>query len=167
MAKPLSFDQSRARELHAAGMSCRAIADELGVSTASISRWAARNDLSFDRGQTAAATQARQIDLAASRTLLTQKMLTVAHDLIDKVNDPYLVFAFGGRENAYNEHELQSMPVEAKQRVLTIAAIAFDKASKLLERENAGLPEALSILDRLEAELDAEFADFDDAELGE
>lgn len=65
---------SRARKLFDQGMSCNAIARELGVGAATISRWAKREGLSFDRGQVATANQARAADAKARRLSITERL---------------------------------------------------------------------------------------------
>lgn len=67
-------DGERARELHAAGWSCNRIAKEVGVSPATISRWAKREGLSFDRSVLAAANDARAADGKARRLSITERL---------------------------------------------------------------------------------------------
>jgi hypothetical protein len=74
------------------------------------------------------------------------------------------VYSFGGRDNTYEEHKLDRPPVEVVRNAVTTAAIAFDKATRVLELSPDGLNESLSVLDRVEAQLGAEFADAADAE---
>lgn len=147
----------RAHDLFDLGLSCNAMAKELGVSPATISRWAKREGLSFGREKTALAVRARTIDIADSRTLLTKKMLSVAHETLDKLEGPYLVYSFGGKDNTYEEHTLASPPVEAIRTAVTIAKDAHIIATKTLEATPETLASAESVLDKLEAQLDAEF----------
>lgn len=156
----------RARDLHELGLSCNAMAKELGVSAATISRWAKREGLSFGREKTALAVRARMIDIADSRTLLAKKMLTVAHETLDKLDGTYLVYSFGGKDNTYEEHLLAAPPIEAVRTAQTIAKDAHVIATKTLEATPETLAAAESVLDRLEAQLDAEFAgdESDDSE---
>lgn len=167
MARRETFQQGqRARELFDQGLGCNAIARELGVGAATISRWAEREGLSFDRSAVAIAVRARSIDIAASRTELTQKMLTVAHDALDQLDGPYLVYNFGGKDNTYEEHLLDTPPIEVVRTAQTIAKDAHAVATKTLEQTPEGTALAESVLDRLEAQLDAEFDGVDD-EAGE
>jgi transposase-like protein len=161
---PRTFDGKRAQALYEDGHGCNAIARELGCSPSTVSKWAKENNLTFDRSQTALAVRAHVIDMAESRTLLAQKLLVIAHDLADSVDKPFLVFAFGGKDNEYNEHELVHAPVEAVRNIVTTAGIAFDKASKVIETSPEGLAESVSVLDRIESQLDAEFDPADDAQ---
>lgn len=162
-----TFPAKRAQELFEQGYGCNAIARELGVGPASVSRWAKDAGLKFDRSQTALAVRAHVIDMAEARLLLAQKMVVAASDLLDQLDGPYLVYAFGGRDNDYNEHQLDRPPVEVIRNAVTTAGIAFDKATKVIETSPEGLAESLSVLDKLEREMDAEFTPADDAEFAE
>jgi predicted transcriptional regulator len=146
---PRTFDAKRAQTLYEDGHGCNAIARELGCSPSTVSKWAKESELKFDRSQTALAVRAHVIDLAEARTLLAQKMAVAASDLLDSLDGKYLVYSFGGRDNTYNDHELDRPPVEVIRNAVTTAAIAVDKASKILEGINPGQSEALSILETL------------------
>lgn len=168
MAPRETFQQGqRARELFDTGMGCNAIARELGVGAATISRWAEREGLSFARDQTATAVRARTIDIADSRTLLTKKMLLVAHDALDNLDGPYLVYNFGGAENVYSEHLLDTPPIEVARTAQTIAKDAHAVATKTLEQTPEGLRAAESLLDRIEAGLSRFDDDGDDDDLAQ
>lgn len=149
-----TFDKqkrARARELFDEGFGCNAIARELDVSASTISVWAKENDLRFDRSQTALAVRANTIDLAEERTLLAKKMLQAAHDALDSLDEPFLVYSFGGKENDYNEHELERPTVDAQRQIMTTAGIAFDKVTRILEKSDPGLEGAIGVLDALSA----------------
>ena len=143
--------RAEALALHAAGLSCRGIADALGFAASTVSKWAKREGLSFDRSKTDLATRAHTIDLAESRMLLTQKLMVVAHAEVDSLTHPYLVFNFGGKDNTYEEHTLAVPPVEVKRSVFMMAGVAFDKSTRILEKDNGGLDEAVGTLDTLAA----------------
>lgn len=164
MARRGTFDSKRAeaRRLFDQGLSCRAIAKELGCSPSTVSRWAEAEKLSFDRSQTAAAVQAHTVDLAKARVELAQEMAAAGLELLRARHRPYLVFNFGGKDNTYEEHTLDRPPVEVIRNAVTTAGIAFDKASRVVESTPEGQVEAESVLDRLEALLEAE-SDEDDA----
>lgn len=142
-------DGQRARELYDQGLACNAIARELGVGAATISRWARREGLSFNREATALAVRARVIDIAESQALLTQKMLLVGHEALDNLDGPYLVYSFGGRDNTYAEHLLDTPPLEVVRTAQTIAKDAHATATRFLERDNGALDQAFGVLDLL------------------
>jgi len=135
--------------LHAEGHSRNEIARRLGISAGSVTNICRASDRAFDRSETKHATEARQIDLAAGRTRLAEKMLAASEDMLDRIDDPYLVFSFGGKENDYNEHKLESAPVEVRRNVITTAGITFDKLTRIVEKDNGGLDQAVGVLDRI------------------
>lgn len=127
--------RAQLRELHQQDLSVRTIADRLGVSRSTVSRWAKEDGLEFDRSQTAKANAANAIDLAAARQRLAEKMLARSEALLDSLDNPYLVYSFGGKDNEYNEHELDRPPVEVIRNAVTTAGITFDKLSRIVERD--------------------------------
>ncbi|RLP68365.1 helix-turn-helix domain-containing protein [Mycetocola reblochoni] len=127
--------RAEARRLHAEGLGCNAIAKRIGISPAAVSRWAKREGLVFDRSRTKRAVEAHTVDLAAARLRLVGKMATAAEGMLDSIGSPYLVYNFGGKDNTYEEHTLASPPVEVKRSIIVTAGIAFDKASRIVERD--------------------------------
>src|SRR5262245_8271385 len=102
MARSRTFDAKRAQEaraLYDEGHGCNAIAKRLDVAPSTISAWAKREGLAFDRSQTSLAVRAHTIDLAEARLLLAQKMTVAASDMLDRLDGKYIVFAFGGKSN--------------------------------------------------------------------
>lgn len=144
-----TFDAERAQGLFDRGLSCNAIARELGVAPSTVSRWAKGEKLSFDRSQVATANAAHRVDLAAGRIRLAEKMLAAAEAMIDRIDDPYLVFSFGGRDNTYEEHLLDDAPVEVRRNIITTAGITFDKLTRIVENDGAGSDDAKSMLAQL------------------
>jgi len=144
--------RARLRDLHARGLSTRAIAAELGVHQSTVSKWAKQEGLTFDRAQVAKAVAARQVDLAAKRQELAGRMLLAVEAMFDKLDEPYLVYSFGGRDNTYSEHLLESPPIEVSRHVITMAGIVFDKLTRIVERE-PNTEGAVSLVQSLEAGL--------------
>lgn len=142
--------RTQLRKLHAQDLSVRAIAEKLGVSRSTVSRWAKDEGLAFDRAQTAQAVAAHTIDLAAGRTRLAEKMLAESEAMLDNINKPYRVFSFGGRDNVYTEKLLDSAPVEVRRNVITTAAITFDKLTRIVEKD-PDVSGAQSVVASLEA----------------
>jgi predicted transcriptional regulator len=79
----------RARELHAKGLGCNAIARELGVSSGTVSKWAKREGLAFNRSSTAVAVAARAVDLKERRQKLIDRLFARAEANLDRVEQPY------------------------------------------------------------------------------
>lgn len=146
-----TFDAKRALELAEQGMSCRGIAKELGCAPSTVSRWADRAGVSFDRAQTAAAVKAHTVDLAAGRVRLAEKMLAASETMLDRIDEPYLVYNFGGKDNTFEQAELASAPVEVRRNVITTAGITFDKLTRIVEKSDTGLDQAVGVIDTLAA----------------
>lgn len=139
--------RAEAKSLAQTGMSCRAIALELGVSRTTVSRWAKEDGYTFDRSKTDAATTARQFDMHAARIRLAEKMTANADKVLDSLDNPFLVYSFGGKDNTYREHTLDEAPMSARREAQTISAIAFDKLTKALEgQEEAGVTAGKAML---------------------
>ncbi|WOF23633.1 hypothetical protein N8K70_02835 [Microbacterium betulae] len=102
-------------------MSRNSIAKTVGLYGAVVTKIAKQLGLSFDRSATAAAVEAHRVDLAESRQLLAEKMMAAAHGLLDSLDSPYEVFNFGGKDNTFNSHTLQTSPVEVKRSIMTTA----------------------------------------------
>lgn len=128
-------NDAKLRELHAAGVSQSKMADQLGVSRSTVANWSRRLGLSFDKTPIVAMNKAAGIDLAAGRLRLAEKMLVAAEAMLDKIDEPYIVYNFGGKDNTYEEHELESAPVEVRRNILTSAAISFDKITRIVEAD--------------------------------
>src|SRR5690349_12314523 len=141
------------------------IARLTGISTATVSLIAPAG--SFDRSQTRVATQARAVDLAALRARLAVKFATRAEELLDAMDQPHVVFNFGGKDNTYEEHTLDRPPTAYIRNLMASAAIGaqrsleltrFDsdqgagKAGNLLDANAAGISEAARLLDEDQAD---------------
>lgn len=100
-------------------MGRKALAAELGLGNSTVTRIAKALGLDFSRAKTAVAIQARSIDLAAGRHRLAEKMLGRAEQMLDDLDGPYLVYAFGGKENV--DSELEKPPVEMQRTAVTTA----------------------------------------------
>ena len=133
--KQSAENDAKLRKLHAAAVSQRKIAAELGISMATVGTWSKRLGLSYDKTSTVAMNKAAGIDIAAGRLRLAEKMLVAAEAMLDKIDDPYIVYNFGGKDNTYEEHELKSAPVEVRRNILTSAAISFDKITRIVEAD--------------------------------
>lgn len=131
------------------GKSRNAIAKLVGIGAATVTSIIGAAGLSFDRSKTAAAVKAHTIDLAAQRITLAEKMAAVAEKMLDQIDDEYLVYNFGGKDNDYNEHLLDSPPVEVKRSIVVTAGIAFDKITRIVEKDNGGLDQAVGVLDQI------------------
>ncbi len=128
-------DLEKLRQLHTQGLTLTAIAKQLGFAKKTISVHAARIGLRFDRAQTRNATRARSVDLTVRRQELAERMIEEAHWFLDQLHQPFKAYNFGGKDNIYREVQLDHPPVDAQRQIMTSAAIAFDKASKIVDKD--------------------------------
>jgi len=135
--------------LHAEGHPRNEIARKVGISAGSVTNICRAHARTFDRSGTKQATEARQVDLAAGRVRLAEKMLAASEAMLDRIDDPYLVYSFGGKDNDYNEHLLDSAPVEVRRNIITTAGITFDKLTRIVEKSDTGLEQAVGVLDTI------------------
>lgn len=149
MAQITDAQRKQVLTLHAQGHARNEIARTVGISAGSVTNICRAADRSFDRSGTKQATEARQIDLAAGRVRLAEKMLAASESMLDRIDEPYLVYSFGGRDNDYNEHELASAPVEVRRNIITTAGITFDKLTRIVEKSDSGLEQAAGVLDQI------------------
>jgi hypothetical protein len=144
-------EQERLRQLHADGLSRNAIAEAMGRPKVTISRWAERLGLSFDREAVRAATDARQVDLKDRRQRIQERLLDLADLQITRAQNPYRLTGFDhlGQFVA----QIVDQPPAKETKDLTLAASsALTSALKLAQvdagdegRENArGLLQSLS-----------------------
>lgn len=74
------------RELHTQGLGRNAIADAMGFGAGTITSRAKKIDLGFERNATAAAVQARQVDLRDRRQQIVAQLYERAQANIDRLN---------------------------------------------------------------------------------
>jgi hypothetical protein len=136
----------RIRELAAGGMARNEIARTLQVSATTVTKYAPAG--SFDRAATATAVKAHSVDMAARRAALAQAYLRDAERLREQMWQPTKVFAFGGKDNTYNEHPVDEPPVEAKRTLMQASTTAANAHLRLVDHDSdGGLDEAKSVLD--------------------
>jgi len=144
-----SDQEQAAHELFNRGSGRNLIARELGVSKTSVTRWAEENNLKFDRSSTAAAVAAHAVDMAAERIRLVKGMIENADEALESVKGPVIVYSFGGKDNTYEEHELEEAPVSMRREAQTVAAIAVDKLTRIVETDQGAAHAASSVVDKL------------------
>lgn len=149
MAKITDDQKAEVLALHADGHARNEIARRVGISAGSVTNICRKSDRAFDRSETKQATEARVVDLAAGRTRLAEKMLVASESMLDKFDAPYLVYNFGGKDNTFESRTLDSAPVEVRRNIITTAAITFDKLTRIVEKDNGGLDQAVGVLDQI------------------
>lgn len=146
--------RARAIELIGQGMARNAIARELRISPSSVTGIAREENLSFDRSASAAATAARQSDLKARRIELIEELMSKAADHLVAIDQPFLAFSFGGRDNTYEEHTLDRAPTGDLLNLHRAASLALKDARELIrDDDDEGVGEAESLLMNLVLEL--------------
>jgi len=150
MAK-LVTQQERQRIVAAikAGDACGAIAREFARSKATISGIAAAEGLSFERSATKWATEARVADVRSKLSSLADGLADDAARLRGQLFAPHVAFAFGGKDNEYNEHEIPEPTARDKQALMTSIGIAIDKARQITAAEAPGGEEARGLVREL------------------
>lgn len=124
-------ERERVRQLRAAGKGRNEIARDLDRPAGTITTIARGLGLSFDRAATAAATQARQDDLAALRTQLAYDLTTDAMKLRAQLWQPAIIYNFGGKDNTYEERSVPEPPTGDKRNLMLTAGAAIDRSLKL------------------------------------
>ena len=129
-----AFDTARLHELHEAGMTCNAIAREMGRASSTIARRARSEGLSFmpDK-RTIGAITVNRVNGLDKRTQLANRLWAKAHQLMDQLEQPHKTFKIGGKDNTYTEHELDRPDVDAVLTIMRSISIAVDKASTIEE----------------------------------
>lgn len=147
-AKNPLTDTERARilELHAQGMARNDIARETGRAAGTVTKIVTDAGGTFDRSATKAATEARQADLAERRSRLRTKFLTRAEECLDQMDQPHLVFNFGGKDNTYEERTLDRPPVKDIRDLMQAASIATTAEIRISQADVGGDEAAKSLL---------------------
>ncbi|AUS31700.1 helix-turn-helix domain-containing protein [Rhodococcus qingshengii] len=130
-------DSRRLTELHAEGKSLHFIAGEIGRSKQTVSRYAKSLGLEWDRATTAKAAEAVHVDNKARRVALEERLLVEAQKIMDQLWEPTVVFAFGGKDNTYEEHTL-TQPTFGDQKAIVQTATTAIRESTRLHEMNAG-----------------------------
>ncbi|QIP39696.1 Helix-turn-helix domain-containing protein [Rhodococcus erythropolis] len=137
MAAWTDEESTRLTELHAAGKSLSFIAELMDRSKDTISRHSERLGLSFSRAETAKAAEAKHVDNKARRARIEEQLLVKSEDMLAQLDEPAIVYSFGGQFNEYAEHELDKPDPVAQKHIVQALATALTAANKLHEM-NAG-----------------------------
>ena len=130
-------DSQRLRELHATGMALHSIAKEMGRSKDTVSRYARKLGLGWDREKTAKAAQAVHLDNRAMRVLIEQKLLAQTLTELEALNAEARVYSFGGAENVYREEWLERPPPSDRRSIAQTVATMTTAANRLHELNSA------------------------------
>jgi len=147
--------RARAIELIKAGTPRNAIARELRIAPSSVSGIARDERLTFERASdTASAAAARAHDLKVRRLTLIEELFSKAEDHLVAIDQPFLAFNFGGKDNTYEEHTLDRPPASDILSLHRSASLALKDARELIrDDDDEGVAEAESMLMNLILEL--------------
>lgn len=141
MSAPLDPEiVGRIGELVEQGVSRAQIAARLRIAPSTVSKYAPAG--AFDRAATRTATKARAADARALRVQLAHDLLRDAARLRASMWQPHTAFAFGGKENTYNEHKIPEPTAGDKRALMAAAATAIDRSIRLLDYDSGENPEA-------------------------
>lgn len=126
-------DRDRVRELHAQGLSRNAIAREIGRAASTVTKLADELRLDFDRTRTAEATRAKVLDAKDRRAQLALDLLADAERLRSQMWKPCKAFNFGGKDNDYNEVQLDEPTFRDKHEIARAVGALVDKHIRLTD----------------------------------
>jgi hypothetical protein len=78
-------------------------------------------------------------------------MAVAARDGLMELDGPVTVYSFGGKDGGFHSHTFASAPIDVRRNVITTAAIAFDKLTRIVEQSDTGLEQAHGVLDQIAA----------------
>lgn len=154
-------EEATLRELHARGLGRNEIARALGRGTRTISVRAAAMGLTFDNAAlTEVATRNRKAQLAVRRMELAEALQEDAERLTEQMWEPAKIYSFGGKDNTYEDRDVDEPPADAKKALMGAAGMAIDRSLKLVpSEETAAEDEARSMLGQLAVGLKAAYDD--------
>ncbi|WP_076260854.1 helix-turn-helix domain-containing protein [Intrasporangium flavum] len=141
------------RDLAAAGRSVRDIATEIGTTKSTIDRRLRALGITLDRSSTEAATKANTLDAKARRAKLQLALLEDAERLRAQAWQPTIAFNFGGKDNTYNEHQLDQPTFADQLKIMQATGIAIDRALKLDLHDAGGSTAVIGLLQQTAAAL--------------
>ncbi|GAA3330634.1 helix-turn-helix domain-containing protein [Curtobacterium albidum] len=147
---------ARVRALHAAGKGRNAIAEELGLSTATISRVAKLLGLDFARAQTATATAAKVRTLKERRAAIVDRLYTRTEFNLTRLEAESFKTLVRGEGGAEYVDTLDFVPPEHERALVGTIQTALTAAAKLeLQDGDQKADDAKSLLRNLGAALQA------------
>lgn len=144
---PLSAETiEEIRRLALDGVGRNEIARRLDVSADAVTRHAPAG--SFDRGATAAAVKARQVDMAARRSELAAQLLDEVGRLLADMRAGHTAFGWYGKDGEYRERNLDEPPPADKRALAGAASSLLSQHLRLVDHDtDGGVAQAESVLD--------------------
>ncbi len=135
-------------------MARNAIAREVSIAPSVVTGIAQAEGLTFDRSATAPAVAARQADMKARRIALIDELMSKAEDHLVAIDQPFVAFNFGGKDNTYAEQTFDRPPTGDLLNLHRAASLALKDARDLIrDDDDEGVGEAESLLMNLILEL--------------
>lgn len=147
--KPVITPEKRAEvlTLHGEGLGRNEIAKRAGVGAATVTKIVTEAGLSFDRSTTAAATEARRVDLKLSMVELAEQILADTHRLRKQLWEPTKVINFGGRNNTLAETTIPEPLFVDKKNIMAAVTMGFDRVLRMhVMNDDHGVDTAKSML---------------------
>lgn len=160
MSEPVTDEErEQIRALHARGMGRNEIARAIGRGTRTVSVQAVKLGLVFDNAEmTEVATRNRKAQLAVRRMELAEALQEDAERLTEQMWEPAKIYSFGGKDNTYEDRDVDEPPADAKKALMGAAGMAIDRSLKLVpSEETAAEDEAKSMLGQLMVGLKAAY----------
>ncbi|MGW4810541.1 helix-turn-helix domain-containing protein [Kitasatospora cineracea] len=144
-------DYDDVRRLHAAGLGRNDICRETGRSAHLVSAIAAELGLVFPRGpEVEAAMETRRAQLAERRMLTAEILQAKVEQLLDKMDGPTTVYAFGGKDNTFASETLPEPPADVRKALMSTIGMALDRSLKLEPiRDDGGAEAARTMVGQL------------------
>jgi len=144
------------RERLAAGVSQRAVAEELGRTPGSVASRAHKLGIRSDRTQTVAATAAVIVDAKARRAGLEVALLEDAEHLRRQIRAPHEYIDHGGKDYIEVRWTQEEPSPTDKLKLMQAVGVAIDRSLKLaLHDADGGHTEAVGMLDGIAAAITA------------
>ena len=138
------------RQLIPKGVSQSEIGRQLGRTRGSVANRAAKLGLRSDRTDTVRATEAKVLDAKARRAALEVALLEDAERLRQQMWARTTVYNFGGKDNTYEERELDEPPHADKLKLMQAVGVAVDRSIKISDHDaDTGIVEAVGALDQI------------------
>lgn len=144
MAKRIPDDErERIIAAFSSGKSCNQLAKEFGRSPQTISNIARSVGHQFGYLNAIHAHEARKAYGAEWRANARQKLADAFDDLLADLKRPALVYSFGGRDNTYNEHELEKPDAKIKRDLIAAASTTMRTINEMDKAEQGGADDPL------------------------
>lgn len=132
-----------------------AVAKKLGILKGTVTKWAkAAGVETVSVATTRAGTEAASAYAKRRRAELATLLLEDAHRLRKQLWEPAIVHAFGGKDNTYEEHQLDEPTFVDKKNIISAVSTAVTSVTRLEDYDKSAADTssgAVSVIDKLMA----------------